>query len=130
MDKSEIMRERLRKVSKERESTSAERKKRMSKDRLKQNVKKKLQTTFIGAISKVEAFLGDVWGHGLEEKECTDAQLDFYDIWQQCRDEILNLGNAQIRAIDKEFEFYDMEYKGTEVKFFNNSSNGDRNGKE
>jgi hypothetical protein len=39
-----------------------------SKIRLKKDVKKKIETTMIGALATIEKYLGDLWGHDLSEK--------------------------------------------------------------
>lgn len=91
-----------------------------SKEKLRKTIETKLRTTMIGAIDKMEKFMGESWGHGLQEHECTDAQLNKYDVWQQCRDEILNLGNKQIRSVLAELDLYDVAFKRREIRFTNN----------
>lgn len=88
-----------------------------AKERLREVFARKLKTTMIGEIAKVEHFLGHLWGHGLDEKDCTDDQLDLYEIWQQCRDEMLNLGNSQLRAASSELDLYNVEWKGHVTNF-------------
>lgn len=88
-----------------------------SKDELRRMVNKKIDTTMIGGIAKIEAFFGYLWGHELDEKDCTDAQNDFYEIWQQCRDEILNNGNAQKRAINHELDLFEVNWTGYKTNF-------------
>ncbi len=110
------MRERLRKVA-EYNGTAYNKddfnKMKSAKEVLRKNIEKKIRTTMIGALSKMESFFGKDWGHGLVEEECSDDQLDKYDLWQQCRDEILNLGNSQIRAATSELDLYDIRQKIT-----------------
>ena len=98
-----------------------------SKDRVRKMVETRLRTTMIGAISKVEAFLGDKWGHGLKEEQCNPDQLDFYDVWEQCRDEILNVGNKQIRAALADLDSYDVECKDLKERRINFKVDNRRN---
>ena len=113
----EIMRGRLQKASNQIGVENKERLKKTSKDRLRKVIETKLRNTMIGEIAKVEHFLGKDWGHGLEEKDCSDDQLDKYEVWQQCRDEMLNLGNSQIRAALAELDLYEVEWKGYQTNF-------------
>ena len=88
-----------------------------AKERLRKIVETKLRTTMIGEIAKVEQFLGKIWGYGLNEEQCTNSQLDWYEVWQQCRNEMLNIGNSQIRALLSELDLYNVEWKGYQTNF-------------
>ncbi len=111
-EKNEIMKERLKKLNQEVYYNSKDKLKKESKEKLSKEVQKKLTTIMIGALDKYETFMGHKWGHGLNEDDCSDEQLDTYDIWQQCRHEIMDLGNKQIRAILSELDLYEIEWKG------------------
>lgn len=75
-----------------------------SRERLSSNVKKKVQTTMIGAISSIEEHFGFLWDSDTQEAEQM-RQLFF-----RLRSEILDKGNYQIRNIDAELAQYDVEW--------------------
>jgi hypothetical protein len=79
-----------------------------SNKRLGRILKKKLTTSFIGAIANIEKFFGHVWGHGKPASECTQEQLDMREMWDKLRTSILNNGNNQLRAVESELEQYDI----------------------
>lgn len=82
-----------------------------SRKRLLRIIQKKITTSFIGALAKMESFVGTtLWGHGKDECECTPDQLAWRDIWEECRTEILNNGNNQLRAVETEFEQYTIKW--------------------
>jgi hypothetical protein len=100
-----------------------ERYKEESKKRLQGIVEKKIQTSFIGALSSFEEFFGFLWGNDKyplteEQKELLEVlqkqgfNVDyFYDIWQNARTNALNNGNSQIRAIRQEFVNYTINWE-------------------
>lgn len=91
--------------------------KRASKEKFNKTISKKINTTMIGAIAKMENYFGEIWGHGLKKEDKTQEQLEEFENWQKCRDEILNLGNSQIRAVNQELNLYDIEWKDYTVDF-------------
>lgn len=119
MEKKDIIRDRLRKAVEKRKINDSERKKRQDKDNLANEIRKTINTIFVGAINKYEVFFGNEWGHGLEENKCSDEQLEKYEIWQQCRDEIMNLGNNMLRKLLKKIDSYEVDYKGKTINFYN-----------
>lgn len=77
----------------------------MEMDRLRYYVEKRMQTIMIGALSKFEQNFGHLWGHFLDDEEpLTEDQLSFADDWERTRNQVLNQGNAQIRANKDDFE--------------------------
>lgn len=86
-----------------------------SKRRLLRIVEKKLNTAFIGAISKFETYFGHMWGHRKDESELTPEQRKFRDLWSNCRTDILTNGNNQIRAVQAELVQYTMVWDGFTV---------------
>lgn len=60
-----------------------------------------IRTTMIGAISKIEEKFGQFWGFGKPEEERTDRQKKVHDLFMELREEILDLGNEQIRKFRK-----------------------------
>ena len=94
-----------------------------SKNRLSKIQTKKLQTAFIGAISKIENGLGFLWGfkseegYSLDQEDIRDILEDegfnekyFKDIWQEIRADILTNGNDQVRSLNKELELYEINW--------------------
>ena len=71
-----------------------------SKDKLSQVLKKKIETTMIGALSSVEENLKFLW----EEKNPQSKEM--HEIYQNIRSEILDKGNRQIRNVDSELANY------------------------
>jgi hypothetical protein len=83
-------------------------------DRLRFHVEKRLQTTMIGSLSKFEDTFGFLWGHNVEnEEDLTTDQIEFADIWETTRNQILNQGNAQIRNIKEDFYKYGGLFRQT-----------------
>lgn len=83
-----------------------------SKARLIKILEKKLKTSFIGALSQFEEFFGRaLWGHGKDDEDRTQDEKEFYEMWQQCRTNILNNGNNQIRAIENELQQYEVSWQ-------------------
>ncbi len=79
-----------------------------SKERLSKILKKKIQTTMIGALSSIEENLGFLWNS--ESGELSDDQKIMKDLYQKIRSEILDKGNNQARNIDAELAQYDVEW--------------------
>ncbi len=83
-----------------------------SNGRLLKILKKKISTSFIGALARFEAHFGEVWGHGLDQSECTPGQLAWRKVWEEARTEVLNNGNAQSRAVESEMGQYTVAWDG------------------
>jgi hypothetical protein len=79
-----------------------------SKDRLSKILKKKIQTTMIGALSTIEQHFGFLWNN--DQGNLTPEQLKMKDLYNQVRSEILDRGNNQARNIDAELSQYDVEW--------------------
>jgi hypothetical protein len=105
---------RLRTVTRDRQAREAkaatERYARDSKDQLLAVCKKKCQTGFIGALSRVEQHLGGLWGHGRPASQCSPAQLEWRAAWEELRTAILTNGNNQVRALENEFALYTVTW--------------------
>jgi len=78
-----------------------------SKERLSKILKKKIQTTMIGALSTIEEHFGFLWENDESSEEDKQAMLNLY---QKIRSEILDKGNNQARNIDAELSQYDVEW--------------------
>ena len=85
-----------------------ERYKEVSKDRLFQIDKKKVQTTMIGALDTIEKSIGFLWQ---TDGELTQEQVQLKSIFENARSEILDRGNTQIRNLEAEISHYDVSWK-------------------
>jgi transcription termination factor Rho len=85
-----------------------------SKERLSKILKKKIQTTMIGALSTVEENFGFLWSS--EDGNLTKDQQVIKDLYQKVRSEILDKGNNQARNIDAELAQYDVEWLRYNIK--------------
>lgn len=70
--------------------------------RLDKIISKKMQTTFIGALDSFEKYFGFLWGSEKDERDLTKEERRFDEIWEECRNDILNKGNFQLRAVQNE----------------------------
>lgn len=90
-----------------------------------QQVSKRFETTIIGALARFEDTFGYLWGHN-SQKELTQKQQEFLDIWEVARTSILNHGNNQMRsAIDDIINYVDEEneYYKYRITLMNQNSN-------
>jgi len=85
-----------------------------SKERLSKVLKKKIQTTMIGALSSIEENFGFLW-NAESNKPLTKDQEAMKDLYQKVRSEILDRGNNQARNIDAELSQYDVEWLKIQV---------------
>lgn len=84
-----------------------DRQKELSRDRLLNASKKKVQTTMIGSLSSIESHFGFLW----ESEDPTPEQKELRNIFEDLRSEILDRGNTQIRNLENEFQNYDVSWK-------------------
>lgn len=104
------MDESLRKIVQDRKNYKESRQDRYkvdSKDRLSKVLKKKIQTTMIGALSSIEQHLGFLWE---SDGPLTEDQKAMKNIYEQIRSEVLDKGNNQARNIDAELAQYSIEW--------------------
>lgn len=80
-----------------------------SKDRLAKVIESKMKTTMVGAISQIEEKLGYLWGHG-EDRELTQDEVMFREIFTELRAAIFDNGNNQLRNLKTELEQYKVEW--------------------
>tara|TARA_R110000824_G_scaffold123561_3_gene281505 strand:+ start:1212 stop:1574 length:363 start_codon:yes stop_codon:yes gene_type:complete len=80
-----------------------------SKERLSKILKKKIETTMIGALSSIEDHFGFLWDSN-NDSDPTEEQVIMNDLYQQIRSEILDKGNSQARNIDAELSQYEVEW--------------------
>lgn len=87
-----------------------------SKKRLSNIVTTKIKTSFIGAISACENHFGVLWGHGKKDEELDDNETAMREIWEDVRAQILDNGNAQLRASMNEIEDYTISWNRYSIK--------------
>ncbi len=79
-----------------------------SKDRLSKILRKKVETTMIGAISSLENHFSFLWA--AQDSEMTEEKKFMFDLFQKVRSEILDKGNSQARNIDAELNQYEVKW--------------------
>ena len=80
-----------------------------SKYRLGKILKKKVETTMIGALSSIEEHFSFLWTSSSGD-ELSPEQKIMFDNFQKVRSEILDKGNTQSRNIDAELSQYDIKW--------------------
>lgn len=75
--------------------------KQYSKDRLLENITKKMKTAMIGTLSIIEKEMGHLWAIGLK-RQLTKQEEDMLYLWEKTRIQILDLGNNNIRMAQEE----------------------------
>ena len=70
-------------------------------NKLQSQIEKRIQTTMIGALDKVEKNFGHLWGH-FKEGPLTEQEEEFAELWDFTRNQILNQGNNQIRNLKED----------------------------
>jgi len=96
-----------------------------NKKNLIKQLNKRFQTTIIGALARMEDNFGYLWGHN-SDKELSEKQEEFLNLWETTRTSILNHGNHQMRnAIDDVIDFLDAEQEYYRYNFIikNNKEN-------
>ena len=81
----------------------------MSKNRLYEISRKKIQTTMIGALDSIEKSFGFLWQTA--EGDMSAEQQELKKIFESTRSEILDRGNTQMRNLQTEFINYDITWK-------------------
>jgi len=88
-----------------------------SKRRLLNNIKKKFDTTIIGSLAAFEEYFGDLWGHGLPYEELDEDQIYWKEAWERARSQVLDNGNANLRAAQNEIAEYTLSWNRYVTKF-------------
>ena len=81
---------------------------RKSKRLLCNSMKKKIETTMIGALSTIEENFGFLWDQ-VDGKTAQEQEL-MKELYKKVRSEILDKGNHQARNIDAELAQYEVEW--------------------
>ena len=100
----------FRRKTEERRCTKDDRYKDNSKRRLLNTVKKKFDTTIIGALAAFEEQFGELWGHGIPEERLDEDQIYWKEAWMEARAKILDNGNANLRAAQNEISQYTLSW--------------------
>jgi len=79
-----------------------------SRERLSKILKKKVETTMIGALSSLEEHFSFLWNTG--DGPMSPEQKMMYDAFQRVRSEILDKGNTQSRNVDAELAQYEVKW--------------------
>jgi hypothetical protein len=94
-----------------------------SKRKLLASIKKRIMTSFIGALDRIEKHIGDeLWLHGVPPESCDEDALSWRRVWAKCRKDILDNGNEQIMgnehivSIEAELTQYVVEYSCQHVE--------------
>lgn len=74
-----------------------------NKKQIEQTIRKKIETTMIGALARFEEGFGRLWGHENENKLSQD-ELRNRIVWDNVRESILDHGNNQIRKAISEIK--------------------------
>lgn len=87
------------------------------KARLKKIAEKKFMTTTIFPLSQFEIAFGHLWGHGKKTEDRSHEEKVNFEKWQEVRDNILNNGNSQKRAMINEIDNHEIEWKRYSATF-------------
>lgn len=97
-----------------------------SSNRLMKIIETKLRTSFIGALSQFEELIGkELWGYGKDENRLDEDEQYWLRIWKNVRTNVLNNGNAQIRALQSEVGHYDIKWNRYQLKGLGGNENVD-----
>lgn len=83
--------------------------KEVGQEKLRKAIKKSLETTMIGALSSMEKYFGELWGH--DSTELTKEQQHYKNVFEAMRSEILDKGNIQIRNLPNTLGDFDITRK-------------------
>ena len=98
-----------------------------SKERLSKILKKKVETTMIGAISSIEDHFSFLWD--AKGSEMTEENGFMFDLFQKVRCEILDKGNSQSRNVDAELSQYEVRWMkySIDIPVVNQNNSGGQN---
>ena len=98
-----------------------------SKERLSKILKKKVETTMIGAISSIEDHFSFLWD--AKGSEMTEENRFMFDLFQKVRSEILDKGNSQSRNVDAELSQYEVRWMkySIDIPVVNQNNSGGQN---
>lgn len=121
----------FRKVTENRKLEHAKATEKSFRESLEERLIKGFRTSFIGDLSQVEKFFGSLWGHGKHPRDCTERELAWREMYEQCREAILNNGNDQLRKFLAELQRYTVTYNGFKLNMkVTQEKDTNRNGNE
>ena len=88
-----------------------------SRNRLMDAIKKKFDTTMIGALAAFEEEFGELWGNGLDIHDLDRDQLEERERWERVRSKVLDNGNDQARSAAEEISNYTVSLNRYVTKF-------------
>lgn len=106
---------RYKKIIEDRRKENELRYKAGSQQRLINSIRRKMNTNMIGALDTFEKNFGDLWGNG--KRNLSKEELVMYETWQRARSQILDRGNANIRAMEDEVSEYDCSWNRYHTEF-------------
>ena len=80
-----------------------------SKHRLSKILRKKIETTMIGALSSIEEHFGFLWSENSPYSD--EEKASMLDLYNKVRSEILDKGNTQSRNVDAELAQYEVKWQ-------------------
>lgn len=111
-----MMDEETRKIILEERKRKEDKYKNLSKERLKENISKKILTTTVGAVSSIEKFFGFLWKEEIGGK-LSEEQAYMKNLFGEVREEIFALGNRQIKNAETEIENHDISWNRYHQEF-------------
>lgn len=87
-------------------------------EEIKELLKKRFQTTMIGAIFEFEKTFGYLWGQDKNPDFLSEMEEDFRDRWEVVRNQILNNGNNQLRKCLIDIENINTDDKKYHYRFY------------
>ena len=84
---------------------------------LKRFIKKRIETTMIGALAAFEEVFGDIWGYDKDYEDLTTKEKNFDENWEYVRTRILDLGNLQLKQALDELDRYNLELEPYHLDF-------------
>lgn len=88
------------------------------REKLKSDVERKIKTTMVGALATFEENFGYLWGHDKPQSEpLTEDEESNLEVWEYIRNEILDRGHSQIRAMSHELDNYEVAWQRYKYQF-------------
>lgn len=85
--------------------------------RLKKVIETRMMTAFIGGLDQFEKRFGHIWGRGMTQSGLSREERAFRELWQECRNVILDNGHAQVRSAMAELDLHRVSFRGFRRRF-------------
>jgi hypothetical protein len=78
----------------------------------------RMETVFVGAVSKIEHFFGSLWGEleGVDESKMTSDQKKWFNKFLDLREAIFDQGNTEKNRITKDINNFKISLKETKIQ--------------